>query len=387
MKRTVVVLMVALLAASLAAPAAVGGVAASSAGDAQAVSNVNAAGAGVDVSCEYPQTHVDATGEEVTLDGEPDEVVALYPSDAQLAAEIGAESKVTGMPVSEFTESLDIEDVSDISQADGAQVDVEQVIALDPDVVLAANVALSQEGVLDTLRDAGITVYVLDQANSLEDVSEGVAMAGAVTGECEGAEETIEWMDDRIEILESATEDLEKPLAFYASDEDGWTPGSESFHHEILTLAGLENLGAELGNEAWAMVDPETIVAEDPEWVVHPDVADEPPLADSIESTTAMASGNVVAVDNNAIGQPGPNALFVIDTLLEAVHPDVYAEIEADLQAIDDEYQSDAESGDDADDGADDADDADDDTDESIPGFGVPVAIAALLAVAYHVRR
>jgi len=67
----------------------------------------NAAVQESDAQCEYPLTMTDATGEEVTIESEPESVVTLYPGDAQLAYSIGAEGKVVGMPVSEYTESLD----------------------------------------------------------------------------------------------------------------------------------------------------------------------------------------------------------------------------------------------------------------------------------------
>ncbi len=339
-----------------------------------------------EAQCEYPLTITDASGEEVTIDDEPESVVTLYPGDAQLAYSIGAEDKVVGMPVGQYTDSLDAGDRTDISEDDGVTPNAEEIVALDPDVVLAANIALGQEDLLETLEDADITVVVLDTANSIDDVHDNVRTTGEVTGECESAEETVEWMDDRLEVVADALEDEEAPLAYYDSGDDGATFGAETFQHDVLTAGGLDNLAAEAGEEGWVMMSPETVVDEDPEWVVYPDREDAPPSADNLEETTAFQEDNIHAVDDNAVSQPAPDVVYVVESLVETVHPDVYDEIESDLADVDDAHAI----GDDAngeDDDADDADASDDGDDDSIPGFGIPVAAAAVLAVAGFLLR
>ncbi|ELY62202.1 PGF-CTERM-anchored ABC transporter substrate-binding protein [Natronolimnohabitans innermongolicus] len=370
MRKQLTVLITVALAISLAAPF---------------VGAAAAAGTGVEdgeAQCEYPLEITDATGEEVTIDEEPDSVVTLYPGDAQLAYSIGAEDNVVGMPVGEYTDSLDAGDRTDISEDDGTTPNAEEIVNLDPDVVLAANVAMSDEDLLETLEDAGITVVVLDTAESFEDVEENVRTTGEVTGECDGAEETIEWMNERLDVYEAALEGEDAPLAYYDSYDDGSTFGAETFQHDILTAAGLDNLAAEAGETGWVAMNPESVVAEDPEWIVYPDWSDEPPSETNLQETSAYQEDTVVSVDDNAVSQPAPDIVYVIESLVETVHPDVYEEMEGDLEAVDEEYG--VEDGDDESEG----DDASDDADDTIPGFGIPAAVAAaLVAAAFLTRR
>ncbi|MFP8954965.1 PGF-CTERM-anchored ABC transporter substrate-binding protein [Natrialbaceae archaeon A-arb3/5] len=345
----------------------------------------------IDANCEYPLERTDARGEQVTIEDEPDEVVALYPGDAQLAFEIGAEDRVVGMPIGPFTDSLDAGDRTDITEDDGVTPVAEEIVALDPDVVIAANIA--DEDLVSQLEDAGITVYVHETATSIDDVRENVEATGELTGECDGAEDAVAWMDERLDVVETALEDADEPLAYYVSDDEGTTPGTETFQHEILTAAGLENVAERAGIEGWQEISAEVVVAEDPDWIVYPDWTDEPPVAESIEETTAMQEDNVVAVDDNAVSQPAPGIVHVVEHLVETVHPDVYDEIEDDLEAVDEEHGVDGGVGADASDdddgesdstdeaGADD-DGAGDDGAFAIPGFGVVGAIVALLVVA-----
>ncbi|APX96023.1 MULTISPECIES: PGF-CTERM-anchored ABC transporter substrate-binding protein [Natronorubrum] len=318
-----------------------------------------------DTVCEYPLEMTDATGETVTIDEEPEEVVALQPSDAQTTYEIGAQEQVVGMPIGEFTDYLDVEDhATDITEDDGVTTDAEQVIDLDPDVVVADETALSQEGLIDQLRDeADLTVFVVEDANSIDDVTENVALTGQLVGECEGATDTVEEMDDR---LEDAEPDIdESPTAYFAMDEEGYTAGPGSFNHDVLEAAGFENIAEDAGVEEWGEIDPEMVVEADPDVIIYPDYQDEPPIPDAVEATTAAEEENFVPVNDNLMNQPGPMIVETVEDLAD--------EAEA--------HESDAE-------GADDADDADDgDESEPIPGFGVPAAVAAaLLAVGFLVR-
>ncbi|WIV66094.1 PGF-CTERM-anchored ABC transporter substrate-binding protein [Natrialbaceae archaeon AArc-T1-2] len=334
-----------------------------------------------DVECEYPLELTDGTGETVALEEPPERVVALMPSDARTAFEIGAEDVVVGMPITDATADLAVGDRTDVTEDDGFTTDVETVVGLEPDVVVAGSAASEDE--IDQLRDLGLTVYHFDEAESLEDVVENVAITGQLTGDCAGATETAEWMDDRFDLLESAVEDEDHPLAYYPMG-GGFTAGTETFQHEVMTTAGLENVASHAGIEGWEPISEEVVVEEDPEWIVYGDGFDEPQVSEAVHETTASQEENVVAVDDNDFSQPGPNVVFAVEEILEAVHPDAYDEISDDLAALDADYESDES---DESDEAGDADDADDTTDDPVPGFAVPAAVAALLAVVAVLAR
>ncbi|THE64776.1 ABC transporter substrate-binding protein [Salinadaptatus halalkaliphilus] len=356
-----------------------------------------------DATCEYPLERTDARGETVTLEDEPDEVVALYPGDAQLAFQIGAEDRIVGMPIGPFTDSLEVDDQTDISADDGVTPVAEEIVALDPDVVIAGNIAMSEEALIEQLEDAGITAYVHERAMSIDDVRENVEATGEFTGECSGADESIAWMDDRLEVVDDALAEEDDPLAYYVSDDEGTTPGTDTFQHEVLDAAGLENVAERAGIEGWQEISAEVVVDEDPEWIIYPDWVDEPPIVESIETTTAFEEGNVVAVDDNAMSQPAPGIVSVVDHLVETVHPDVYDEIESDLEAVDEEYgvdnglgdgtESDAADGESESGSTDDGDPADDEsaTDgesdgfDSMPGFGLATALVGITLVVTRV--
>ncbi|ELY85462.1 PGF-CTERM-anchored ABC transporter substrate-binding protein [Natrialba taiwanensis] len=318
-------------------------------------------------TCDYPIGVTDATGETITIDEAPDSVVALQASDAQTMVEIGAADRLDGLPYSPATSELDRGDRANVG--DGWDVDHEQVIAADPDLVLAANA--TNEDDIETLREeAGLTVYHFSEAESIDDVRQNVFRTGELVGECEGAQDTVDWMDDQLEVVDAALEDADRPLAYYAMP-DGWTAGSNTFVHDVLTTAGLENVAEEAGIEGYRDINSETVVDEDPEWIIYPDDAnDEPPIPDALQATTAAEQDNVVAVNANQLNQPAPHVVSAVVSIVEEIHPEAYEEASAELESS----PAANDSGTDGD-GSDDADGGD-----SIPGFGVPAAIGAALA-------
>jgi len=111
-----------------------------------------------DGDCTFPVSATDATGTEVTIEEEPDEVVALDAASAQTLWEVGAEDTVTGMPVRSYTEYLEgSENRTDVLSEDGLSVDTETVVELEPDLVVAPN--FTPPETIQQLRDADLTVY------------------------------------------------------------------------------------------------------------------------------------------------------------------------------------------------------------------------------------
>ncbi|GAB3026114.1 PGF-CTERM-anchored ABC transporter substrate-binding protein [Natronobiforma cellulositropha] len=380
MKRLLAVLVTVVVLAGAFAPAVVAG---------------GASGGVNEATCEYPLEFEDAGGETFTLEEPPERVVALQPSDVQLVYEIGAEETLVGMPINQYTDAHDPGDRTNIDVAGEESVDIEAVIDLEPDLVLAAAVTVDDD--VEQLRNAGLTVYQFETAAAISDIRESVFETGLLTGECGGALERIGWMDDRLEALEDALEGEERPLAYWSLG-FGWTAGEGTFQEEILETAGVENLASAVGIEGWMEISDEQIVDADPEWIVYGVESDgeSPELSEGAMATTAYEEDNLVAVSSNQVNQPAPHVVYAIEDIVEAVHPEAYAEaqaelgLETDLDSAGGDEEADADGeGADADDtgaGADEADDEasgstdeGDDSAESIPGFTLPAAVVAVL--------
>ena len=273
-------------------------------------------------NCSFPTTATDATGTEVTVEGEPEEVVALGASTAQTLWEIGAREKVTGMPVDSTTASLaGSENRTGIYQADGFTVATEQVIGLDADLVLAANVIPNET--VTALREAGLTVFKFDPANSLSGVYEKTELMGQFVGACAEADRVVDAMQTRVETVRAAVGNETQPSALYLLS-GGFVAGNGSFIGDLLRTAGAENLAANANISSYQEISEEVIAERDPEWIV---VSNRSfvPEGEPWASTTAVEEEQVVVVSANNISQAAPRVALPLTDLARAFHPDAIA--------------------------------------------------------------
>jgi len=352
--------------------------------------------------CEFPLTVEDNTGETVTVEEEPEEVIALLPSVAQQLWAMDAEEKVTGMPVREWTAYLNGSEerthVLEFDESAGLSLpNTELIVDMEPDIVLAPN-EIPEDSVTE-LREAGQTVYHYERPASLEELTGTIARTGQLVGECEAATGVIEEMQDTIAMVESAVADEEQPRVFYDSG-FGTTLTAGSLQHELLTTAGVENVAAEFDSPEF---EPEAVVAADPEWVVTTEGGQLSEFP-GYEETTALQEDRIVEVDPNLFNQRGPRYADVIETLAEAFHPEALEQarqedpadgtdddpgdgVDDDPADGTDDDPADGTDDDPADDPADGADDDIDDADDDGAGMTVVAALVALSALVATMRR
>lgn len=272
--------------------------------------------------CEYPLELTDASGETVTIEEEPETVVTMAPSAAQTMVEIGAWDEVVA--VSQFALYLDGADERENISAPGfGNYEIERMVELDPDVVLAPNVISNQT--VNQVRQAGLTVVRFEAATSIEDVTEKTRLTGRIVGACEGAEESVRWMEDNLDAVSAAVEDRDRPKAVYVTGT--FTTGGGTFVNDMITTSGATNIMAEAGLTGFKPVDEEVVATENPSWVVttnpQSDVLEQSPY----DSTRAAEEGNLLYVSPNWINQPAPRSVvYAVRNMTEAFHPEAYGE-------------------------------------------------------------
>jgi iron complex transport system substrate-binding protein len=267
--------------------------------------------------CSFPVSATDATGTEVVVEADPQRVVALQPSAAQTLWAIGAEEDVVGMPVNRYTAYLN--GSADRTDVTGGQSRVVQpaVVALDPDLVLAPNV--TDPATVERLRDAGETVFHFEKAESIADIHEKTELTGRLVGEFEDAAERTAETRVTVEAVDDAVDGREPPTVYYALG-GGYTAGSETFIHELITTAGGENVAA--GEfSGYQVLSQEILAQADPDWIVVPTGASLPRNS-ALNGTTAVREGQILRVDANYTNQAGPRTVVPLRRMAEAFHPD-----------------------------------------------------------------
>ncbi|WP_423747575.1 PGF-CTERM-anchored ABC transporter substrate-binding protein (plasmid) [Haladaptatus sp. SPP-AMP-3] len=271
-------------------------------------------------NCSFPVSKVDATGTRVTLDEKPQRVVTLSPSAAQIMWEIGAKDKVVG--VTRYASYLDgADEKANVSGTGQAFVNVEKVVSLEPDLVLAPN-SVSKETV-KKLRDAGMTVYAYRSATTIEDVYRDTAVTGSLVGECDGSKKTISWMKDRIRTVRQAIDGEQRPDVLYLFY--GYTSGKGTFINQIIRTAGSNNVATKVGISGYKQINKEVVVKQDPDWIVLNEQDPAVPDEAGYRNLTAVRKNRTVVVPIEYMNQPAPRVVYAITNLTKQFHPDAYA--------------------------------------------------------------
>ncbi|RRJ30578.1 ABC transporter substrate-binding protein [Halocatena pleomorpha] len=273
-------------------------------------------------SCSFPFSATDATGTNVTVDSEPERVVALQPSAAQTMWEIDADGKVVGLPIGPTTSYLNgSESRTDVTGNDGFSTSIETVVSLEPDLVLAPNSVPNET--VETLRNAGVTVYKFGLSGSIADVSNKTIRTGRLVGACGAADQRVASLNETVASIESATTGQDRPRVLYVMS-GGYTPGNGTFIHEIITIAGGENIAATANITGYQQINPETVIQQDPQWIIAPDHMSTLPNRTAYAATTALEKDQTVRVDSNYVSQPAPRVVRPMETLAQTFHPDAF---------------------------------------------------------------
>ena len=394
MRRFAVVLVVSCLIVGAVAPvaSAVVGEPTDAAGDRPA-DGVVTAWDGIEGSdCSFPTTVTDGTGTEITLEEEPETVVTLNPSAAQTMWEIGAERKVVGL--TKHAKNLDGAEERRNVSTPAETIEPEIVVDLEPDLVLAPGSSVVTDELVEQLRDLGLTVYYYPSAESIDEVRENTHRLGSLVGECAGAAETVEWMDRELEVVESAVENEQRPTVLYTFF--GFTAGEGTFIDEMIETAGGDNVATDVGITDYEMIDEETVVDADPDWIVLNSNDPELPDGEGYNTITAVREDRVVVVDVNLLNRPAPRIVHGITELAETFHPEAYEQARAELDADgvgDGDTGGNASGGTEERDGEIEGEDGDEGSDgidgaDELSGFGVSLTAAAvLIATLVAIRR
>ena len=339
-------------------------------------------------TCSFPYRPTDATGTTVTIDADPERIVTLNPSAAQTMWEIGARDEVVG--VSQYASYLDGADgKANVSGPSGPSV--EAVLATDPDLVLVPSSSYgAAEERTEQLRAQGIPVFVFGQGTSLEFVATKTELTGRLTGNCEAGREraaemrqSIALMGQSIALMEQALDGEERPLGLNVFF--GYTSGANTFIGDVMATGGVRNGAADANITGFQVLNDETVVNLDPEWIVVPENSPVPETP-AYNSTTAIQEGNVVVVNTSYLQQPAPRAVIAAETILAAVHPDAYEEYQ-ELQAQSENESTATTAPPETVSTATPTPESTATTDTGTPGFGPLVSVVAVSALAVLLAR
>jgi iron complex transport system substrate-binding protein len=322
--RTVRLSLVTILAVVLAACSGAGGASPSTspAGSAAAPSAAptEVPAASPSAVAAFPVTLTDDEGTEVEIAARPVRVVSLTPATTETLFAIGAGDQVVAKVEDIAPYPPEADDLPVVATFQG--VDVERIVELEADLVIAGGVNFNQADAIEQLRRLDVPVLVL-YPESTSGALHGIELIGDAVGAGDAARDLTASMRAGFDGVAAATQDLPRPRVFYEIDATTtiFTPAAGSVYAEMLELAGSDPILTDdsyvISLEELVVADPEIILLGNP--MATPDHVRERPGWDGM---TAVENGAIHPVNDTVITRPGPRLVDGLRELAMTIHPD-----------------------------------------------------------------
>ena len=251
----------------------------------------------------------DMMGREIKLDQPAKRIVALSAANCEIVYALGAGDLLVGRGqwCDYPAEVLDVTSVES-----GGSTNVEQILALEPDVVVMSSMAQTEEQV-QQLEDAGIAVVVSD-AKDIEGVYTSIELLGKLLGKDAEAAKIVSDMKAGFAEIEANKLDGTQSVYFEVSPLEWglWTAGKNTFMDEIASMMGLKNCFGDL--DGWAEISEEQVLERNPDYIVTitmyygegPTPVEEILSRPGWENVTAVQSQTILNLQNNELSRPAP---------------------------------------------------------------------------------
>ena len=269
-------------------------------------------------------TFTDMMGREIALDKPAERIVVLAASDCEILYAIGAGDTLVGR--GEYcdypAQALEVPAIGS-----GGETNIEQIIALQPDVLLMNDMDQTEEQVAQ-LEKAGINV-VMSNDSDIAEVYTAIEMIGILTGKSENAAAVIDSMKTTFaDIQAKATGDGTQTVYFEVSPLQWglWTAGTDTFMDEIAAMLGLKNCFSDVSG--WAEISEEQVLERNPDFIVTiamyfgegPTPEEEILSRTGWENVTAVKNGKILNLQNNELSRPAPRLADGAQMLFDFVY-------------------------------------------------------------------
>lgn len=204
---------------------------------------------------DYGPTHVvvDLVGREVDVPDNVERVACMYASTAHMLAMLGEEHKIVAAADGVKSDVLMQEKYPEIKSVSTPYVqgaiNIEELMALEPDLVLIRFDMYYSESELEKLEKAGVPFLVVDYYN-IKQLSESITVLGETFGKEEQAQAYIDYMNDTFSYVDERVRDIPEEgrvRVYHSINSVTTTDVVDSICAEIFSRAGVRNVSVETG--------------------------------------------------------------------------------------------------------------------------------------------
>lgn len=273
----------------------------------------------------------DQLGRVVKLDKMPQRIISLAPQNTEILFALGLGDKVVGVTTycnfpPEAQEKPKIGGFS--------TVDVEKVVSLSPDLVVAA--LIHEKETISQLESHGLKVLAL-APKTLSEVTQAIELVGKATGTETQARRVVEDMETRMATVARLVAGLSaegRPRVFYVVWHDPlMTAGGDTTQSELIDLAGGRNIFDDLSK--YPTVDLEALLERQPQVIIagsgHGSAQNSPlewaKSEPRLKNTEALIQNRVFGIDADIVSRAGPRIVDGLEEMLRLIHPELAAKL------------------------------------------------------------
>ncbi len=271
----------------------------------------------------------DRAGNPIEIKEEYTKIVSYAPSLTEKLIDLGFADKIVAITNFDMAQGLS----EDVMRFDMMSPEMEAIVALEPDLILATNItAAGGSDPFTVLRDSGTTIATFPTANSIAEINEDIAFLGTLLNAEDEAAAMNSSLNTAIEEFRAKSAEITEKKTVYmeiSPAPDMYSTGSGTFLNEMIEIVGGVNVLAD--QESWIAVSEEQLLSANPD-VIFTNVnyldapIDEILARNGWDVVTAVANGEVYAVDNNATSLPNHNIVKGLQEMAVQMYPEIYAE-------------------------------------------------------------
>jgi iron complex transport system substrate-binding protein len=275
-----------------------------------------------------PGNITDDLGRNVQIEAIPDRIISLAPSNTEILFALGLGEKVAGV-----TDYCNYPDEAKEKPSIGgfSTVNIEAVVALEPDLILATE--RHSKTVIPALENLGCTVVALSPA-TLDGVIESIDFVGEITGTQKEASQLTGNLQNRIDTIKRKTKNIkqeEKPRVLYLTWHDPlMTAGTGTLADDVITTAGGINIAGDISGDN--TISLETVIDRNPQIIVASvgmGSGEDLPwqyvqTEERLKISDAVKNEQVYKINGDLIHRAGPRIVDALEIMAQFFHPGLF---------------------------------------------------------------
>ncbi len=265
----------------------------------------------------------DARGMEFTFEEPPETIVSILPSNTEIIFALGQGDKVVGVSDTDVYPE-EVEDIEVVAEFENPYA--ERMLELDPDIIIGYEYGNNE---MEQLNDLDLPAFAIDSAATMDDIFEDIQLIADALGVQEEGEQLINDMNAEFDEIAEAVEGVEERSVYFeiSPSPDIWTLGTGTFQHEMIEIAGLQNVFDDV--QGWTSISDEQVIERDPEFIYTTVHYTEAPLEeirqrDGWDTIDAVENDNLEQMPPDIMDRPGPRITEATRILAETAYPEAF---------------------------------------------------------------